>query len=526
MYLDHFHLKEKPFKLSPDPRYLWLGDSHQEAWATLHYGIADNRGFILLVGDVGTGKTTLINKLVDGLDASVHVARINDPGLTQIDFFRFLARAFDLPDDFDSKGDFLVRFIHFLHRARNRDERVALIIDEAQRLNGGLLEEIRQLSNIERQDEKLLTIILVGQNELNETMMAVENRALRQRITTLYALGALGKHEVETYIRFRLGVAGTEATLFTPAAVRAITRFSKCNPRLINVICDHALLTAYVKGRSQVDGRMVRECAREMTLPSRGRPASPKGASRRPLGVWLLWPLRNGLNLLGLVAAIGLLALAVVYVFFPSLPARFSLPAPSPTVSAPAIESTEPPSPVKPADRPIPAPPAAFSETAPQPAYPGASAGAAAPSSAAAVRPAPRPIAPIAPAPASRSSSPRPLSWPSEKTVLHFSRNSNQLSPEMYARLDSLAAVIKGRSGVRVVVKGYTDSRGGENYNRYLSKFRADLVKSYFVGQGIDSRQITTEGMGSRHPIASNDTPEGRLANRRVEVALKPPAME
>jgi general secretion pathway protein A len=186
MYLSHFGLKEKPFQISPDPRFLWLGETHKEALARLKFGIHDNRGFLLLVGDVGTGKTTLINGLLESLDENVLVATIPDPGLEKLDFYNFLLHAFNIDKQFTSKGDFLVHFIHFLHKANADKKRVLIIIDEAQRLDHEMLEEIRQLSNIETQSAKLLNIFLVGQIELNESLLETRNRALLQRITTRY----------------------------------------------------------------------------------------------------------------------------------------------------------------------------------------------------------------------------------------------------------------------------------------------------------------------------------------------------
>ncbi|MEJ2098299.1 MAG: ATPase, T2SS/T4P/T4SS family, partial [Deltaproteobacteria bacterium] len=134
MYLEHFGLKQKPFQISPDPKFLWLGETHKEALATLQYALDDNRGFLLLAGDVGTGKTTLINQLLDTLDENTLVATIQDPGVDKLDFYNFLLHAFDIKKTFTSKGDFLVHFIHFLHKANAEGKKALIIIAEAQRL--------------------------------------------------------------------------------------------------------------------------------------------------------------------------------------------------------------------------------------------------------------------------------------------------------------------------------------------------------------------------------------------------------
>ena len=266
MYLDHFNLKIKPFRISPDPKFLWLGENHKEALAMLQYGIQDNHGFLLLSGDIGTGKTTLINSLLESLDDQILIAMISDPDLEKLDFYNFLAHEFEIKKTFETKGDFLVHFIHFLHKANEDGKKVLIVIDEAQRLPYELLEEIRQLSNIEKKDAKLLNIFLVGQHELIEALNQTRNRALLQRITMKYMIGPLKNEDVGDYIAFRLKVAGTKNKIFSGSAVRQVIAFSNGYPRLINIICDHALLTAYVKGKQRVDGSMVKECAKDLHI--------------------------------------------------------------------------------------------------------------------------------------------------------------------------------------------------------------------------------------------------------------------
>jgi general secretion pathway protein A len=156
MYLSHYNLRRKPFSISPDPTFLWLSEKHKEALAVLKYGILDNKGFLVLTGDVGTGKTALIKALVKIIDVSAYVAAIPDPGLGSLDFFNFLAEEFKMEHRFKSKGDFLIYFKKFLYDAYRKNKRVLLIIDEAQRLNHELLEQIRLLSNIEKENQKLI----------------------------------------------------------------------------------------------------------------------------------------------------------------------------------------------------------------------------------------------------------------------------------------------------------------------------------------------------------------------------------
>jgi general secretion pathway protein A len=267
MYLSFYKLKAKPFQISTDPEFLWLGEKHKEAFATLKYGILDSKGFLLLTGDVGTGKTTLINALVNSLGDHITVATIPDPNLGRLDFFKFIAGAFKINKKIGSKGSFLVHLGHFLHSAFKENKKVLLIIDEAQRLNHKLLEEIRLLSNIERQDTKLINIFFVGQNEFNDVLLENRNRALKQRITLNYNIDPLTESETGEYIRHRLKVAGSERKIFSSDAIREIFYFSKGYPRLINILCDHAMLTGYVVEKNKIKSDIIKECAQELRIP-------------------------------------------------------------------------------------------------------------------------------------------------------------------------------------------------------------------------------------------------------------------
>lgn len=262
MYLSHYHLKVKPFQITPDPKFLWMGESYRQALSIFIDGITENRGLILLVGDVGTGKTSLINKLLDILDENTLVASVQCPGYDILDFYNFLAASLNMGKKFSNKGDFLVQFIHFLHKEYTHNKKVLLIIDEAQGLSDEILDEIRLLSNLERMKIKLLNIFLVGQDEMEKKLAEPDNMMLAQSIATKYYLGPLKKREVKDYINFRLQVAGAEYRIFNKGAIREIIESSQCYPRLINVICDHALLTGYVQGKSKIDAAVIKECAK------------------------------------------------------------------------------------------------------------------------------------------------------------------------------------------------------------------------------------------------------------------------
>ncbi len=266
MYRSYYHLSAKPFQISTDPRFLWLGDDHREALANFRYGLAKGSGYVVLVGAAGTGKTTLINALLAALRERVLVANINHPTLDVAEFLAFVARTYDPTAAVTSKADCLHFFITFLHQAHADGKRVLLVIDEAHRLSTEVLEEIRLLSNIEQAGRKLIHVFFVGQPELLHTLRSPACRALRQRVTLFYHLQPLSAAETGKFITRRLRVAGGEERIFTDKAVQAIHALSRGYPRQINKLCDRALLTGFVKEKTLIDARTIHECAREIRL--------------------------------------------------------------------------------------------------------------------------------------------------------------------------------------------------------------------------------------------------------------------
>ncbi|HDI58779.1 MAG TPA: DUF2075 domain-containing protein [Desulfobacteraceae bacterium] len=567
-YLEHFRLNEKPFDPSPDPRFMWLGEAHRKAWATLHFGVLNRRGFILLIGDVGTGKTTVINKLVQELDENTLVARICDPGLNQLDFYKFLASQLGLKGDFRTKGDFLIELHLFLHRAHRHGKNVAVIVDEAQRLSDELLEEIRLLSNVELPNKKLINIVLVGQNELREKLAKNSNRALRQRITSFYTLGPLDPSETEDVIRHRLKVAGAEDHIFTPPAIRMIAAYSRGNPRLMNLICDQALAMAFVQKKHRVDEVITEQCVKRLTymlapavkqdqdtvikkgapasVSDKPRPTQENNDSQRELANPPTPPpsprSRHPALLAG--AAVGvfvLMVLVTAHLYRPQRSDRFVVGQAPPQrvhpqqvlppdqtgnagaqASSPTFSETMP---VQPNNATPATPPADLREAEQDPAVPVASARESAPEDGAkptgsgeAIPGTDGVARPDAPPAETAPSHAKAL--PAEKTVIRFPYNSNQISDEAFGKLDQLAEMIKRRPGTRLVITGYTDGLGNRAYNINVSKLRADAIKSYFIGQGISADRITATGLGPANPVAPDDTFYGRSQNRRVEIEI------
>ncbi len=266
MYLSYYKLDKKPFQISTDPDFLWLGEKHREMLSLLKYGVLDNKGFLLLTGDVGTGKTTFINAFVNSLGNDVIVARVSDPGLTKLGFLQYIAEMFRMETAFESKNEFLLLFTKFLNQAYIDQKKVVLIIDEAQHVTDKILEEIRLLSNIEKQETKLLNIFLVGQNEFNDTLEKYKNRALRQRITIHYTLEPFEPDETRSCIEYRLQIAGSTKKIFSNEAIEAIHTISEGFPRLITIICDHALLLGYFQEVSEISDEIVWTCANKLHL--------------------------------------------------------------------------------------------------------------------------------------------------------------------------------------------------------------------------------------------------------------------
>lgn len=266
MYLSFYGLQKKPFQVSSDPSFLWLGEKHNEALATLKYGNFGNQGFILLTGDVGTGKTTLINALINSLGDEVIVAKVPDPGMEIIDFMNYISHAFGMEKKFSSKDAFLIHFDRFLNNAHAAGKKILLIIDEAQRLSPALLEEIRQLTNIEKQETKLLSIFFVGQSEFRDVLLEHKSRALRQRITLNYVIEPLDLYETGEFIRHRLKIAGAEVEIFSPDAIRDVYEFSGGFPRRVNIICDHSLLLGFAEDSKTITGAIVKKCAKDLLL--------------------------------------------------------------------------------------------------------------------------------------------------------------------------------------------------------------------------------------------------------------------
>jgi len=513
LYLSHYNFTEKPFQITTDPKFIWLGEKHLEALSTLKYGIVENKGFLLLTGDVGTGKTILINCLVTKLDIEATIATIPDPDLEILDFFNSLASSFKINKKFESKGDFLVHLKTFLHKAHAENKNVLLIIDEAQRLNHKLLEEIRLLSNIELYSKKLINIFFVGQNEFNDILMQERNRAVRQRIALRYNIDPLTKSETGEFIKHRLEIAGAKGNVFSTDAIHEIHLFSSGYPRLINVICDHALLTGYIKGIKKVNSKIIRECAQELKIPAKESKieisktrikASNDDKGKEPPKdinekIDKTDEKLSQLLKMGYITAAALLLLITVYLIN-SLTSKSS-----PNWSAEELTTRKYKDSLQQEKRTL---SSEMEET---------KNGKIKESKEIEILPADsgddkkKPLA-------DKENFLPPLD---QNIIIYFKHNSNELTDEAFKTLHQIAEHMIRSPETKIAVKGYTDSTGNESYNINISRFRANIIKSYLLGKGVDSSKIESAGLGSENPVATNETPEGRRANRRVEIEFE-----
>jgi len=566
MYLSYYNLNKKPFQISTDPKFLWIGEKHKEALAILSYGILDNKGFLFLTGDVGTGKTTIINALINNLDDDVIAAHVPDPGMENFDFFNFIANVFSIDKKFSTKGEFLNHLRKFLNDAYSKNKKVLLIIDEAQRLKSELLEEIRLLSNIERQDTKLLNIFFVGQKEFNNILIEPENRALRQRITINYHIEPLTENETKEYIKHRLNIAGSKRNIFSSSAIGEIFSLSKGFPRLINIICDLALLTGYVKEQKTINElTLIKECAKELQIPTEKAPPPKESKVAESDPKQEVAPIESQIaenesnqevkrgGLKPAVRVLGwfllLVSLLILTWWYINYPAEFKtklsnintyttqiignikskleqlLQSSSTTInSKPVVQkysinqidsgqnkqvqiSEEQDELLE--DKNISNENLSDNNGSHL-------------DKSGIVRDTPH-KAPLPHQGHLDKSGIVPKQIPDKNIVIYFRLNANELSDDALIKLDEVAEIMTQNPDTDIIIKGYTDTIGNYDYNKWLSLLRANIVKSFLTGKGINPTKIKTIGMGPENPMYSNETAKGRINNRRVEIEfLKP----
>ena len=527
MYKRYYNLTERPFQISPDPRFLWLGHEHRGALDFLKYGLLNKLGFLVLTGDVGTGKTTLINTLIRDLDENVVVARISNPKMDIFEFFGSVAKCFGIREIFLDKSEFVHTFSACLFELNKNKKNALLIIDESQNLSDDLLEEIRLFSNIEKPEAKLLNIMFVGQSEFNNNLLKEKNRALRRRIIISHHIGPLSRNETGQYIEYRLKIAGVEKKIFTQGAIDKIYSFSKGNPRLINIISDQALLAGYANNLRTISPGIIKECSQEFRLPGELRRGKAERVSIRQLG-----SLARKLAYISMVLLLVFLAylwgathfngaLGVIDKIYRQLGGSYQV-----SLADTNLPQTEPLE--LPADTPskiIPQKVEQYDQTkSSSPASPVSMGGELLAGDEAIGHPSA--VSTGGELLAGEEGIGHPdaggqlFDRDDFNLNIYFRFNTNEISEKGYETLDQLALEMLRDPGTEIVVYGHTDTLGKYNYNKSLSEFRANIVKSYLVGKGINSGRIKAVGMGSEDPIAPNTDANGRRMNRRVEIRL------
>jgi general secretion pathway protein A len=292
VYLAFYGLKEKPFNSTPDPRFLYLTPGHREALSQLVYGVQEHKGFMVLTGEVGTGKTTLLRTLLTRLDGHTAVAFVFNSTLPFDEILEYVLHDFGIAKGGASRVERLVALNNFLIERRRSGQNTVVIFDEAQNLEAATLEQIRLLSNFETTTDKLVQILLVGQPELKARLMLPQLRQLKQRISLRCAIPPLRQEEVNDYIRKRLWIAGgRDLDLFTERAVLQIAEYANGIPRVINIVCDHCLLIGYADQTRRIDAGIVQRAIKyleEGELPSRRTVTTTRTPSSRRVPRWAI----------------------------------------------------------------------------------------------------------------------------------------------------------------------------------------------------------------------------------------------
>jgi len=289
MYLQFYGLRESPFSPTPDPKFLFQSARHREALAQLIYGVRERKGFIVLTGEIGTGKTTLLRALLERLDAQSPVAFIHNSALPMDGLLEYMLQDWGVKSEATTHAQRLFELNTFLIEEHRRGASPVLVIDEAQNLSIQSLEAVRLLSNFETTSQKLMQILLVGQPELRDKLNAPELRQLKQRVGLRCHIGPLSPEETRLYIRHRLRVAGaTDTGIFTDAAVQKITEYSRGIPRVVNIVCDHCLIAGYADSKKRIEARMVDEAVEYLEEGERPtwRRSRERSLVPSPAAVW------------------------------------------------------------------------------------------------------------------------------------------------------------------------------------------------------------------------------------------------
>jgi general secretion pathway protein A len=546
MYVDHYKLKEEPFNITPNPKFAWLGEKHAEALATMEYGIDENKGFLVLTGDVGTGKTLMVNCLLNRLDNNTIAVKVQNPTMPPVDFFNFLATKLGWEKSFHTKGKFLLHFENYLYQIHSENKRMLLIIDEAHKMKDQVLEEIRLLSNIELEYQRLLNVFIVGQIELERVLSKEKNKALRERIAIWCHIDPLTEKETGQYIRNRLSVAGAQNGLFDSIAIRQIYLYTKGVPRQINILCDHALLTGFSSDIKEIDVEIIEECAQELkmmhrkakneTLDQKADKKYKDQATNEAINIKSAQEyVQDNKAIDGTTSKLNFVEKISEKIGIPSIIAELKKPnsasqkfaaltvillviigilthnlrsGTKEEISSQKFQTYARNYDLQPLKQSF-----GF-ETSRLQIHVGDSE----------PEQSQTEMAETLLEEPSDAGEDLPTEMKNERIlakmncVIHFKHNSNELNEEAVEKLDRVIEFMAHNPDTRIEVKGFTDNGGNLDYNLYITDLRANLIKTYLTSKVIHNSKIKTKGFVLKKPIASNETLEGKKLNRRVEI--------
>ncbi len=491
IYLSHYKLKENPFQLTANPNFFWHHKKYSKAITVLKDGLQNNNGLYLLTGDPGIGKTMLINYLSMLLEPDFIIAKVPYPDIEGLEFLNSISNSYGVKEQFTSRNAFLDQFRNFLCDAYSQNKKALLIVDEAHKIAEALFKELDFLLNVKLNDKTKINVILVGQNELNNLIEQPESNKLSRKVAKKCMLELLSEQEIAGYVRHRLKVAGTTTKIFSSGAIRQIYLFSKGNPRLINNICDHALLTGYSSGIRSIGSSVIKECADELRIVTgdkeKGAGAIVERKAQLPISLNIIKLFRNPQILIILLL---MLLVTVGYLFMVT---RID------TSSKSSVKQLAQENYLKIKDK-----------------IEAIEAGESSLPDSFEVSPTNDNIGQKELQPEKESN----LNFAGTDYIIYFNSNSNEITNEAIEIISQIVKVISEHRVSEITVLGYTDSSGNPQSNKKLSKLRADIVKNYLMAKGISQEKIRSFGLGPKNPIASNETPEGRRKNRRVEIKL------
>ena len=543
MYIKHYQLQKEPFQLAPDPDFLWWSANHKEAISVLKNGIADDHGFLSLIGDEGTGKTLLVQDLLAS-QTSMDAVLVTLPQniSSSMDFYNLLAEGFKMNRNFGSKGSFLIHFRDILYQRRANQKKIWLIIDDSQSLTHNLMEDLRVLSYIELNERRLISFLFVGRPEFNTIVEAPQNNAIAKRIGVRHSLAPLKHTEIDDYIRHRLKTAGVTQPLFTSKAVQSVFTWTGGVPKRINMLCAEALRTGSALGVHQINEEIVHQSAETLKFSAQSETPKVRALDKTPARKEMIKDppftlgspskenktmekgppfsvadpeLTQQRSVALKVFIFGILLLLIAFAGFTithlanKSRLRWGLKdlmsekhatvvEKEKKLTASGSDNTSPPAKTDSQLLGL----GAGNETDDSQSRHDLS------GSEALTR-------------NENSGEIEPLPLIGEKFIIHFTHNSNDIEDESYPTLDRIAGYMTDHSDVKINVRGYTDSSGPASYNESVSMFRANTVKYYLIGRGISADRIRTFGMGDTNPVAPNSSADGRIQNRRVEIEFQ-----